>query len=61
MNTRPLERITEAYNPEFDVIPGGPNVTWAANDLAEFVMALVKRVEELEKKSSAVTPVEVDQ
>ena len=55
MNTRRIERIIESYNPEFDVIPNGPSVTWAANDLAEFLLDLVDEVEKLKTQLSQLT------
>lgn len=48
MNISSLERIINRHDPENDLIPDGPRVTWAEVDLAEFVLKLVDRVAELE-------------
>ena len=43
-----LQRIRSRYDAEFDLIPNGPRVTWAEEDLADAVERLLHRVEELE-------------
>ena len=45
-----LQRIINQYDPENDLIPGGPRVTWAEMELAEAVTALLDRVTKLEAK-----------
>ena len=50
-----LTRIEEQYNPEFDMIPNGPSVTWAEKGLAEAVSELLDRINKLEKKLEMVT------
>jgi hypothetical protein len=54
---RQLERIKDEYNPEFDMIPGGPHITWAELTNAEAILTLLDelkglqvRIEMLEQK-----------
>ena len=47
INSRDAERITEEYNPEFDMRRDGPRVTWAENDLALLVIQLISEVKQL--------------
>lgn len=55
MNNARLKKIERYYNPDSDMIPGGPAVTWAeyllasvCDDLLYEISALKKRVDELE-------------
>lgn len=57
MDDSRLEKIEHYYNAESDMIPGGPDVTWAeyllasvCDDLLDEVAKLRKRTEELEVK-----------
>lgn len=57
MDDRRLEKIDGHYDPDRDVIPGGPMVTWAehllavvCDDLLNEVAQLRKRTDELEAK-----------
>ena len=43
-----MERINSRYNPENDLIPGGPLVTWA--ELRCAVITLLEEVEELTER-----------
>lgn len=45
-----LDKIQRHYDPEFDMIPNGPRVTWAESDLADAIATLLHRVEELEEQ-----------
>jgi hypothetical protein len=49
MYTGAVEKIQRLYNPEFDCIPNGPEVTWASAALANAVLELAERVETLEQ------------
>jgi SpoVK/Ycf46/Vps4 family AAA+-type ATPase len=42
-----LEHIEHRYNPENDVIPGAPDVTWADSELMDAVKYLVAEIEVL--------------
>lgn len=44
------EKIENRYNPEKDMIPGGPLVTWAEYDLAQAVNELTQVVKLLAEK-----------
>lgn len=43
-----LSKIEGRYDPEFDIIPDGPRVTWAEAELVYAMRKLLARVEELE-------------
>ncbi len=45
------QRIEDLYNPDFDTIPDGPQVTWAEYLLWTMVKGLAARVEQLEKNA----------
>jgi hypothetical protein len=47
-----LSQIESHYDPEFDMTPGGPRVTWAENDLYHALLALTARVEALEAENA---------
>lgn len=43
-----IQKIEGRYNPEFDIIPDGPRVTWAEAELAEAIKSLLARIKVLE-------------
>lgn len=43
-----IQKIEGRYDPEFDLIPDGPRVTWAEAELAEAIKALLARIKVLE-------------
>jgi hypothetical protein len=43
-----VEMIQNKYNPEKDMIPGGPDVNWVDMELLSLIEGLHKRVEYLE-------------
>jgi len=44
-----LERIKFRYDPENDVIPGAPSVTWADMQLTEAICLLLEMIEAQQK------------
>lgn len=60
-----IQKIENRYDPEFDINPSGPRVTWAEAELAEAVKTLLARVVVLENelatmKKSGPTPRALD-
>jgi hypothetical protein len=47
-----MGKIASRYNPENDLIPIGPMVTWAENELMLVVLALVDKIRELDIRIS---------
>ena len=45
-----MNRIERRYNPEVDLIPDGPLVTWAEFELMTAVNVLIFHVQELEER-----------
>lgn len=45
-----LDKIERRYNPEHDMINGGPLVTWAEYELAQVIKAQQEQIEMLTKK-----------
>ena len=52
-----LEKIERRYNGEFDLIPGGPSVTWAEYELkdqvsrlADVVSAMLEKMTEIDQQ-----------
>ena len=45
-----VEMIQNKYNPENDMIPGGPDVNWVDIELLYLIEGLHKRCQELEKE-----------
>lgn len=43
-----VEKIQNKYDPERDIIPGGPDVNWVDMELLSLIEGLHKRVEYLE-------------
>jgi hypothetical protein len=43
-----IKRLKQRYNPDNDLIPGAPAVTWADRQLLAIIEALEERVKELE-------------
>ena len=43
-----VQKIEGRHNPEFDVIPDGPRVTWAEAELADAIKQLLIRIKDLE-------------
>jgi len=43
-----IQKIENRYDPEFDLIPDGPRVTWAEAELAEAIKSLLARIAALE-------------
>jgi hypothetical protein len=39
-----IQKIENRYDPEFDIIPDGPRVTWAEAELAEAIKSLLARI-----------------
>jgi hypothetical protein len=61
MNDSRLDKIERDYDAESDMIPGGPDVTWAehllalvCSDLQEEIAKLRKQVSDLEAKMASV-------
>jgi len=49
-----IDRIQSRYDPESD----GGSVTWVDNQLLEIVMALIHRIDDLERKLASMEPQE---
>lgn len=45
-----LERLQGRYNPENDIIPGAPDVTYSDHTLLESCVALIEEVEQLRER-----------
>ena len=43
-----VERVERRYNPERDLIPGGPDVTWADNEILNMIRTLAQAVDQLQ-------------
>jgi hypothetical protein len=46
--TSTISKIENRHDPEFDLIPNGPMVTWAEAELADVIGMLLVRIVELE-------------
>jgi len=49
-----IQKIENRYDPEFDINPSGPRVTWAEAELADAVKTLLARVVILEAELAAM-------
>lgn len=47
---RAIEKLESEYNPERDLIPGAPQVTWSDYTLLELVKDLYDEIEQLKKQ-----------
>lgn len=47
-----LVRVADRYNPEYDLIPNAPSVTYADYALIEVVKELLERVDALEAQAA---------
>lgn len=45
-----LEMILSRYDPDFDILPAGPAVTWAEHELADYLISVAKYVSTLETR-----------
>jgi len=43
-----VERVERRYNADREVIPGGPDVTWADNEILDMVRTLAQAVDQLQ-------------
>jgi hypothetical protein len=50
--TDELKRIERRYNPENDLIPNAPRVTYTDHVLIEVIKELLERVEKLENENA---------
>lgn len=54
--TRIIESVERRYDPEHDVIPGGPSVTWADTQLLNIIKCLITEVEGLQEQIDMMSP-----
>ncbi len=45
-----VSRIETRYNPEFDIFPGVPDVSWSDKKLSEMVLKLADAIDRLQEQ-----------
>lgn len=51
-----IKRIEQEHDPDFDLTPGGPRVTWAERALAQAIRDLAAEVEALRAEVAELRP-----